>query len=417
MDGGGVALPLTPADSVRLAAHAYSSLLLATLPLAIAIGGALACRTACSKVRSLIWRAATIALLVVYVGRAQPVQWFAWSLPDRLSTPLVELGVLQLAVSEGSSSPSEGLGPGAIATALPFVLIVYWVGVALFLAPLVRTLLLGPGIARRAKPLRNPHWEELLATLRGDIGVRRPIQLLLTSDPVAPRTWGVLRPTILLPLAVMGWSRQQQRAVLLHELAHVRRRDPLFLLLSRISCALFWFHPGVWWVARALAAESELSCDACVLAHGVRRSDYAELLLLASSRFRGLWPLPPAGAALVAGGGLRDRLMRIVSPEPLDRPVPRRIATLVASAVLATAPLVSSVQLMPSRRTLTTLMADSHWASRAYAATGLAQRRDSVDVARAAAATDPNPRVRAWARFALAQPSGRDLLAILSKQH
>jgi hypothetical protein len=71
---------------------------------------------------------------------------------------------------------------------------------------------------------------------------------------------------------------------------------------------------------------------------------------------------------------------------------------------------VSLVQLVPTRDVLTTLMQDDRWDTRAYAVVRLAERADSVEVARAAARTDPSPRVRAWARYALAQlPPPADL--------
>ncbi len=70
---------------------------------------------------------------------------------------------------------------------------------------------------------------------------------------------------------------------------------------------------------------------------------------------------------------------------------------------------VATVRVAPTRDVLTTLMQDSRWESRAYAVVRLAQRRDSVEVARAAARHDPNPRVRAWAQYALAQ--GPDAVA------
>ena len=67
---------------------------------------------------------------------------------------------------------------------------------------------------------------------------------------------------------------------------------------------------------------------------------------------------------------------------------------------------MSAVRLAPNRDVLTTLMRGERWESRAYAVIGLAERADSVDVARAASRNDPNPRVRAWASYALAKASG-----------
>jgi hypothetical protein len=75
---------------------------------------------------------------------------------------------------------------------------------------------------------------------------------------------------------------------------------------------------------------------------------------------------------------------------------------------------MSVAHLAPTRGVLTTLMLDTQWESRAYAVLGLAQRADSVAVARSAAELDPSPRVRAWAKYALGrQGSMAELRAII----
>jgi beta-lactamase regulating signal transducer with metallopeptidase domain len=67
--------------------------------------------------------------------------------------------------------------------------------------------------------------------------------------------------------------------VLLHELGHVRRLDGLFVILSRIACALYWFHPLVWWVQRRAREDAERACDLLVVEEGISPSRYARHLL------------------------------------------------------------------------------------------------------------------------------------------
>jgi beta-lactamase regulating signal transducer with metallopeptidase domain len=222
-------------------------------------------------------------------------------------------------------------------------------------------------------------------------------------------TWGLLRPIVLVPDRSLRWTAASRRIVLLHELEHVREADWLFGLLARLTCALYWFHPIAWQVARALRDDAELACDDRVLARGTRRSDYAELLVNAADRL-----LPAAGAmALSERGSLRARLAAVLDVRHDVRPIARRwVATACVSTAAIAAPL-SAVQLAPTRSVLTTLMADARWESRAYAVLGLAQRADSVAVARSAAERDPSPRVRAWARYALSDRRGAGDLAEL----
>jgi HEAT repeat protein len=103
---------------------------------------------------------------------------------------------------------------------------------------------------------------------------------LLASELVEmPFACGVLRPTVVLPASAEQWNDSRRRAVLFHELAHVKRRDLLGHTVGRLACVFYWFHPLVWTAARRLRAESERACDDLVLSCGARASDYADHLL------------------------------------------------------------------------------------------------------------------------------------------
>ena len=80
-----------------------------------------------------------------------------------------------------------------------------------------------------------------------------------------PMAWGLLRGQIMLPAEAVDWSEEQVDAVLLHELAHLRRRDPLSLLAAHLVRSIYWFHPAVWAVAWRLRVERERACDDLVL--------------------------------------------------------------------------------------------------------------------------------------------------------
>ena len=74
-----------------------------------------------------------------------------------------------------------------------------------------------------------------------------------------PMTWGLLRPKLLLPADSDRWSDERRRLVIRHELAHVERRDYLTNLITQFVCALYWFNPLVWLVARQLRVEDRKS--------------------------------------------------------------------------------------------------------------------------------------------------------------
>ena len=94
-----------------------------------------------------------------------------------------------------------------------------------------------------------------------------------------PVTMGTLAPSIVVPADADAWDEDRRRAVLLHELAHIARQDCLTQMLAAIACAVYWVHPGVWYVARRLRIEREVACDDRVLAAGAHAPDYAGHLL------------------------------------------------------------------------------------------------------------------------------------------
>jgi beta-lactamase regulating signal transducer with metallopeptidase domain len=96
---------------------------------------------------------------------------------------------------------------------------------------------------------------------------------------VTPLTAGVISPMIILPVTWRSWPEEKLHAILVHEYAHIRRRDPLVGLLAHVNRCVFWFHPLAWWLERRLAATAEDACDdAAVRAIGAPRR-YAEILL------------------------------------------------------------------------------------------------------------------------------------------
>ncbi|MGQ0647164.1 MAG: M56 family metallopeptidase [Gemmatimonadaceae bacterium] len=398
-------LTLTPSDSARAIGEVYSVSLLTTIPLLIAVLAFVVLRNTGPGTRVLIWRSAIAALVVVSAGRALPFHWMAWVIPEGLAAPLISLGKAQLGVLEGGASAraaTEG-GPFHAPTAalVHAILIVYWLGVVAVLLPLVVARV---GLWRamlRARVLEGDDWYTLLASARQSTSTRTAVRLRMSDEVRLPVTWGVIRPVILLPRQALGWTRVQREATLLHELSHVRSADALFGTVGRVVCALYWFHPGVWWVARRFVADAEMACDDRVLMAGVRRSDYAELLARA---MHGNVNWSRAGvASLVRRRGIRERLAAIVDGRRVLKGPPRSAVIVAAVLTLGVSLPVSTVRVSPTRDVLTTLMRDVQWQARAYAVVRLAQRRDSVEVARAAARHDPSPRVRAWAEYALAQ--------------
>jgi beta-lactamase regulating signal transducer with metallopeptidase domain len=339
-----------------------------------------------------------LSLAVLSVGAWLPVRRVAAVLPGLLAAPLVAIGRMQLTGVPASAAGPSATAPGVAALQLAVVL--YLAGVAWSGIRLVRECLAVRARIRTCRPVADAGWRRAMDTAAESVGLRRPVRLLAGPHVRTPQATGTWRPTVLLPLNALGWRGPDRHALLVHELSHLGAADPAFALVARAACVLLWFDPLAWWAVRQLHEASEHAADDRVLSAGVKASDYTSLLLRATDATHGR---PEALAALLTGGrGIRGRIAEVVEHGRDRRRPTRRAMSLAAVAALALAAGLSVVRLTPSRGVLTALLADATWESRAYAVVGLAQRADTIALARAAAESDPSPHVRAWARYALA---------------
>jgi beta-lactamase regulating signal transducer with metallopeptidase domain len=169
------------------------------------------------------------------------------------------------------------------------------------------------------------------------LGIGRPVTLLIQPDKAIPQVWGILRCRLLLPAAAREWSGAQLRSVLLHELAHVKRRDLLAQLLTQIACGLHWFNPLVWFAAWRLGVERERACDDLVLAGGVRPSAYAgHLLDVVTELVPARWT-HSCGLAMARKSSLEGRLGAVLGKNRNRRKVSMALAALALAMTVGVA--------------------------------------------------------------------------------
>ena len=168
--------------------------------------------------------------------------------------------------------------------------------------------------ARRARlsPCAPASWRRQAADLREQLGIQQTVAIRVLPHNTSPLVTGLWQSTVLLPPVARAWSDERRQAVLLHELAHVRRGDCRVQALAHAACALYWFNPLVWKAAAALRAERERACDDEVLRHGARPSSYAEHLLEIA---RDLTPgmRPTAALAMARPAELEGRLLAVLA--------------------------------------------------------------------------------------------------------
>ena len=286
----------------------------ASLLFALALGVVLVLKRSSASLRR--W----VLLLGVVATLSLPA--LAWLTAGRqvmsVSAPRVVAHVVAEALSPRATAalPSSRLQPLARAESFqvswPSVLIAAWLAGTFVLLLRTAVGVLGARrLAQRARPAKNGFF--------------------WSPDVEGPVVVGLFSPVILLPLVAETWSEERLRAVLLHESAHVTKRDGLALLVAQLACALYWFQPLAWLALGRLRRECELSADEDVLSAGLRATDYAEHLLAVARAMS----VPAGGVAMAARPSeLGRRIQVLVSRARLPAPLSRkRAGVLLALAV------------------------------------------------------------------------------------
>jgi HEAT repeat protein/beta-lactamase regulating signal transducer with metallopeptidase domain len=215
------------------------------------------------------------------------------------------------------------------------IIFMVWAAVLLVIAAsLGYATLMVHRIVNRARPLDSADWLSPLFEVSDRLALEEPPRLLRSEDAKMPFACGVFRATIVLPAECDSWTLDRRRAVLLHELAHVRRHDLIGHTLSRLACAVYWFHPLVWTAAKRLRSESERACDDLALACGARAADYAEHLLdIVTSVRRDA--TPSVALAMARRKEFEGRMLAILDPELRhSSPSRKQSAALIGSLAL-----------------------------------------------------------------------------------
>jgi HEAT repeat protein/beta-lactamase regulating signal transducer with metallopeptidase domain len=338
----------------------------ASAVLAAAAAASFALRRASASLRHLVWTLALVGALAMPVLSMALPRWSVPLVTFRVDAPptvapddssAAMAPALRVARREGKPAPgvtdNTAASPAAPAPAAapaapsrqmswPSIILAIWaMGAAAILARLVAGLLAVSWMSRRSQRVADAPWLDLARSLAGDLGISR-VRFLRSGRASMPMACGLLRPAVVMPADADGWPAARLRIVLLHELAHVKRRDCLTHLLVQVTCALYWFNPLVWVAAKRVRTERERACDDLVLASGTRGPDYAdELLDIARVMRAQRFPAVLAGATLAMAhrSQLEGRLMAILDPS-----VPRAGINRVRTAVAATA---AACALMP----------------------------------------------------------------------
>ncbi len=336
----------------------------ATLLLVLALAATIPLRRSTAGARHLVWLAALVGVL---------------ALPLLSRIPSLHIGVLPSSLaftpatpsSTPSSAPGSAPGSAPVIAAAPVaadpsarrsvatsagreqempalqVVAIAWAAITVsLLGWLAAGALSVRRIVRESRELDTGDWTTPLCEVADRLDLDVPPRLMLSDRIEMAFACRALAPTIVLPADAESWTDDRRRAVLFHELAHVKRHDLISHALGRVACALYWFHPLVWTAARHLRAESERACDDLVLSCGARPSEYAQHLLdmVTSVRRHGA---PVMALPMARKKEFEGRMLAILDPAIRRASPGRRQSALVVTVVGLTALLVAAAVPVP----------------------------------------------------------------------
>ncbi len=306
-------------------------------------------RSRSSGERSLIAHAGIVALLALPAAMLLlpawaplPESWTAAAEP----APIAAAPTAAAATSQALpvAAPAASSAADTASFALPEVgdlaPFLYAIPLALLCGMMLLAVVRLFAMRGRAEVLTQGSWLSALAEAQRRMGFKHGTALLVSGELRSPISWGVLRPTIVLSPVTVD-AVDEAEAIIAHELAHVARLDWAKLLGARAVCALFWFNPLVWMLARESHQLREEAADDAVLMADIDGPDYASLLV-GAARHDNQGALLAAHGVAPGKGSLKRRITRVLDGS-LKRG-PASVSWMLMSLVLlagVTAPLAA----------------------------------------------------------------------------
>lgn len=203
---------------------------------------------------------------------------------------------------------------------------IYFLGMAVILTKVLLGNLKLFLLVRLCRPVTQQRWLNALEEHRGNMAIRRPVQLRHSDLNVSPSTWGAFRPVILLPSGALQWPDHLIESTLLHELAHIKRSDWLVQQIARCVYAFYWLNPLCRVAVNKLFAHAETACDDLAINAGVSNLDYAESLVDVAEQVLQHRRYGYAAIAMASHGKhspLSERVLAILNQHECRAPITR----------------------------------------------------------------------------------------------
>ncbi len=251
--------------------------------------------------------AACIALLAIVAAFGVTLWRF---MPDGAGVQTVVIRSFAKTGSAGAGLPTM-FAEWHLTTLLPWLTPLWVAGMLIFHLRSIAGWAMARRLERVGACAAPDVWQQRIEQLRARVAVTKPVRLLESALAQTPAVIGYVRPAIVVPVGMMtGMPASQIDAILIHELAHIRRHDYLANLLQMAVEGFLFYHPAVWWVSRVIRAERENCCDDFVVALNGNAHEYATALTaLEENRSTANQP-----ALAASGGDLMKRVRRLLYP-------------------------------------------------------------------------------------------------------
>ncbi len=279
-----------------------------------------------------------LTALIAFIGTFLHYQLGSLGSPKSIAAAgIFELGGGQITFDPAQTAalPSDigSIAPASLQSYIPWVGTLWVLGFSILSLKYAAALWMTHQLRYRGISDAPAQWRSRFQTLSLNAGIRRQVELFISDRVSGPLTLGFFKPVVLVPASFfMGLPPDQVEAILLHEIAHIRRHDYLINLLQTAIRTIFFYHPAIRYISGRIDDDRERACDDFAVA--LTRDPQALARGLAALRLN----LTPQSFALAADDGkssLVSRLNRLVDKEDVGRRPEQVIASAAALIVAA----------------------------------------------------------------------------------
>ena len=250
--------------------------------------------------------------------------------PARAAVFARETAVAQVAANERAATDTAVAGR---VDAPRWTTIVVWLwaaGVMVMFGRMFGGWVCAARLHRRSRAAEASAWTRVGVRLAERLHIRAAIHIVESAAIDVPTVVGWLRPVIVLPAAALtALPPEQVEAILVHELAHIRRHDYLINLLQTAVETVLFYHPAVWWTSNQIRIEREHCCDDRAVGVCGNPVEYARALAALET-----WRVGTMALAMAAtDGSLLSRVRRLLRVPTADSPGTAWLPMLALTAI------------------------------------------------------------------------------------